>query len=200
VENKQQWPVRSRRQSRSLTGPGQAPALSLRAGRNGSFIVSPTNKEFAMSCFCSLTKSALICGIALTVLSCLSLSDATAQTVRGHGKISNGPDVSHSQISVNAGLDANGVAYGNMTWTGDVANNVPYVPGMGGAAEPYIMDVVEIEFDGNNAFVTGVVVNSPQGQYDGIVVQFLFTDNCGLGLPDEIGGQFIEGGNITVTD
>jgi probable HAF family extracellular repeat protein len=35
--------------SKTLTGPGQAPALGLRAGGDGSFIVSQTNKESAVN-------------------------------------------------------------------------------------------------------------------------------------------------------
>src|SRR5579864_6224944 len=49
-ENETERPVRSRRQSRSLTGPGQAPALGLRAGSDGFFIVSQTNLKGEPSC------------------------------------------------------------------------------------------------------------------------------------------------------
>jgi hypothetical protein len=87
-----------------------------------------------------------------------------------------------------------------MNWIGDVQNNVPYTPGTGGPADPFIMDVYEIGFFGNSALVTGVVVSSPRGLSDGQVVQFLFTDNSGLGIPDEIDGQPILAGNITVDD
>jgi hypothetical protein len=61
-----------------------------------------TDKEFAMFCMRNLTKSALVFGIALAVLSSLSPIVATAQSVSGHGEIFNGPDLSPSQISVNA--------------------------------------------------------------------------------------------------
>jgi len=152
-----------------------------------------------MICVRSLTKCALMCSIAAGVL--FSFTPAvTAQSVRGHGEISNGPGISPSQISVNAWIDATGVAHGMMAWIGDIPNAPPYTPGTGGPADPFIMDVFDIVFNGDSALVTGVVVASPGGMSDGLVVQFLFTDNSAIGLPDEIDGIPIIAGNITVDD
>ena len=153
-----------------------------------------------MFCLRNLTRSALVSGIALAVLFSLDASVAMAQSVRGHGKIDNGPNLSPSEISVDAWIDANGDVQGMMEWVGDVANNVPYTPGTGGPADPYHMQVVDLFFYGNTVYVVGVVVNSPQGASDGQVVEFAFTDNSGLGLPDQIDGEFILAGNITVDD
>jgi hypothetical protein len=153
-----------------------------------------------MFCLRSLTKSALVSGIALAVLCSLNASVATAQSVRGHGKIDNGPNISPSQISVDAWIDANGDVQGMMDWVGDIANNVPYTPGTGGPADPFHIEVTYLFFYGNSVYVFGIVVNSPQGASDGQGVSFTFTDNSDIGLPDEIDGQPILAGNITVND
>ena len=153
-----------------------------------------------MFCVRNLTRWDLMCGIAVAVLCSLSPAVATAQSVRGHGEVSNGPSLSPSQISVNAWIDANGVVQGHMTWIGDVGNTPPYPPAQGGPAEPFIVQVTFIEFFGNTAFVGGVVVASPDGIGDGGFVEFSFTDNSGLGLPDEIDGTPVIAGNITVDD
>jgi hypothetical protein len=157
-------------------------------------------KEIAMSSLFSLIRNAIVCGAAAVLLLGLGPAVATAQSVRGHGEISNGPGLSPSQISVNAWIDANGVVQGHMTWVGDVANTPPYPPAQGGPAEPFIVQVTFIEFFGNTAFVGGVVVASPDGIGDGQFVEFSFTDNSGTGLPDEIDGTPIIAGNITVDD
>jgi hypothetical protein len=125
---------------------------------------------------------------------------ATGQTVRGHGKISNGPDLSPSQISVNVWVDDTGAAQGMMAWTGDIPTTPPYPPGTGGPSEPFIVGVYGVLFDGNSAFVFGIVVNSPQGAFDGEFVSFTFTDNSATGDPDQIDGQPILAGNITIRD
>jgi hypothetical protein len=153
-----------------------------------------------MICVRNLTKWAWMCGIAAAVLCSFSPSVATAQSVRGHGEISNGPVLSPSQISVNAWLDAHGVPQGTMAWIGDVFNTPPYPPAQGGPAEPFIVEVTFIEFFGNTACVGGVVIASPDGIGNGSFVEFTFTDNSGTGLPDEINGVPIEAGNITVID
>ena len=120
--------------------------------------------------------------------------------MRGHGEVDNGPDFSPSQISVDAWLDAAGVAHGMMTWEGDIFVPQPGNLGPGGPADPFIIDVTDIVFDGNTAYVSGVVASSPQGISDGQFVEFSFTDNSDLGLPDEIDFQPIVAGNITVDD
>jgi hypothetical protein len=125
---------------------------------------------------------------------------ATAQSVRGHGELDNGPYLSPSQISVNASVDAAGIASGMMAWTGDINLGPPYPPGQGGPAEPFIVLVTDVQFDGNSALVSGFVFASPQGAFDGTFVSFVFTDNSGTGLPDTIDGQAIEAGNITIKD
>jgi hypothetical protein len=142
----------------------------------------------------------MLCGIMATLLFGLSPAVATAQSVRGHGKVSNGPGLSPSQISVDAWLDDDGVAHGKMAWTGDIPVGPPYTPGTGGPSEPFIIDVGEIFFYGNSAYVFGIVVASPQGAFNGEGVSFFFTDNSTIGEPDEIDGQAIEAGNITVND
>ena len=148
-----------------------------------------------------LDQSALVFGIALAVLCSPNASVATAQSVQGHGMISNGPGLSPSQISVDAWIDANGVAQGTMSWIGDVGNTAPYGPVGGGPADPFIIEVTYIEFFGNSACVEGVVIASPEGSdANGFFESFTFTDNSGTGEPDEIDGTPIVAGNITVDD
>jgi hypothetical protein len=132
---------------------------------------------------------------ALTLLLGLSPATATAGgSVLGHGKLDNGP-FSPSQISIDAWLDDNGVPQGTMVWVGDVTHMHP-----GGPADPWFIEVVDLAFDGNTAFVIGVVVHSVFPGDIGNTVYFTFTDNSGTCQPDEINGQAIEAGNITVRD
>jgi hypothetical protein len=153
-----------------------------------------------MMCVRSLARWALLCAIAAAVLISFSPAVATAQSVSGHGKIDNGPGLSPSEISVNAWIDADGIVQGMVNWTGDIANSSHLFWGTGGPADPWHIAVYDLEIQGNSALVTGVVVNSPGGQADGQVVQFLFTDNSGTGEPDEINGQPILAGNISIDD
>jgi hypothetical protein len=125
---------------------------------------------------------------------------ASAQSVQGQGEISNGPGISPSHISVNAGIDDSGCVYGKMTWIGDNTQTPPYPPGTGGPSDPFIMEVISIEFFGNSAYVEGVVVSSPGGKANGTGELFVFTDNSGTGEPDEINGEPIVAGNIKVND
>ncbi|PYK47341.1 MAG: hypothetical protein DME20_12340 [Verrucomicrobia bacterium] len=94
----------------------------------------------------------------------------------------NDPPYSDAQISVNAWLDANGVAHGTVVWVGGTTHRRP-----GGPADPWLIDVTEIIFDGNTAHVIGVVVHSVFPEEIGIVVPFDFRDNSGTNQPDEIG-------------
>jgi hypothetical protein len=108
---------------------------------------------------------------------------ATAQTsVQGHGEVPNDPPFSNTQISVNAWLDTNGVAHGTVVWVGGTTHRRP-----GGPADPWLIDVTQVIFDGNTAHVIGVVVHSVFPEEIGIVVPFDFRDNSGTGDPDEIG-------------
>ena len=96
-----------------------------------------------------------VTAIAMMVLS-VSPAIATAQTsVRGHGRSPNDPPNADSQISVNALLDTNVVGHGTVVWVGGVTPRV-----RGGPADPWLIDVTEIIFDGNTAHVFGVVVHS----------------------------------------
>jgi hypothetical protein len=113
----------------------------------------------------------------------LSPAIATAQTsVQGQGVGRNDPPYSDAHISVNAWLDANGVAHGTVVWVGGTTHRRP-----GGPADPWLIDVTQIIFDGNTAHVIGVVIHAVFPEEIGIVVPFDFTDNSGTGQPDEIG-------------
>jgi len=153
-----------------------------------------------MTSLFSLIRNAFGCSVAAALLCSLSPAMATAQSVRGHGEIPNGSGLAPSQISVDAWIDANGVVQGYMAWVGDVANTPPYLPGQGGPAEPFIIQVTDIAFFGNTAFVNGVVIASPGGIGDGQIAGFSFTDNSGTGLTDEIDFIPIIAGNVTVND
>ena len=119
----------------------------------------------------------------------LSPASATAQTsVQGQGVARNDPPYSDAHISVNASLDANGVAHGTVVWIGGTTHRRP-----GGPADPWLIDVTDISFDGNTAHVFGVVVHSVFPEEIGIVVPFEFRDNSGTNQPDEIG---VFGGNV----
>ncbi len=110
--------------------------------------------------------------------------------------------VSPSQISVDAWRDDDGVAQGSVTFIGDVALGV--FP-EGGLADPWFLDVLDLEIVGNTAYVLAVVVHSLFPEDIGTEVNFTFIDNSATGAPDEIetdiaGGGEIVAGNITVTD
>lgn len=113
----------------------------------------------------------------------LSPAIATAQTsVQGFGRVPNDPPFSDALISVNAWLDPNGIAHGTVVWVGGTTHRRP-----GGPADPWLIDVTEITFDGNTAHVFGVVIHSVFPEDIGIGVPLDFTDNNGTGAPDEIG-------------
>jgi hypothetical protein len=112
----------------------------------------------------------------------LSPAIATAQTsVQGHGKALNEEPFSDAEISVNAWLDENGV-HGTAVWVGGTTPRRP-----GGPADPWLIDVTQLTFDGNTAHVLGVVVHAVFPEEIGIQVPMDFTDNSGTGQPDEIG-------------
>ena len=149
-----------------------------------------------MSSLRGLIESRMACGAAAVLLFSLYPAAATAQSVRGHGEVNNGT-VSPSQVSVDAWLDATGVAHGTMVWVGDVAlGSLPKT----GSADPWFIDVTDIVFDGDTAYVSGVVAHSVFPADVGSPVLFIFTDNSGTGAPDEINGEPIAAGNITVAD
>src|SRR5206468_7983306 len=123
-----------------------------------------------------------ITAIAMMLLG-LGPAIATAQTsVQGHGEVPNDPPFSDTQMSVNAWLDTNSVAHGTVVWVGGTTPRRP-----GGPADPWLIDVTQIIFDGNTAHVFGIVVHSVFPEEIGIVVPFDFRDNSGTGQPDEIG-------------
>jgi hypothetical protein len=63
--------------------------------------------------------------IAMTLLG-LSPAVATAQTsVQGQGEVPNDPPYSDAHISVNASLDANGIAHGTVVWVGGTTHRRP---------------------------------------------------------------------------
>ena len=144
----------------------------------------------------SLTRFGMTCSIVTAALCNLGPAVAMADAVRGFGKVQLDPaPLSISEISVDACLDDDGVAYGTIAWIGDSPFGIP-----GGPADPFIIDVQDIVFDGNTAYVTGVVVASPEGLFNGFVETLIFTDNSGTGEPDEIDDTPIVAGNITVDD
>jgi hypothetical protein len=119
-------------------------------------------------------------------------------SVSGHGKVAiDGPPYSPSQISIDAWLDDDGVAYGRMVWNGDNLN-VPHTPG--GPTDPWFLDVEDLFFIGNTVYVTAVVTHSLFPADIGQVRFLIFTDNSDIGEPDEINGIPITAGNITVED
>ncbi len=150
-----------------------------------------------MTCLRDLIRCGVACGIAVVVLGGLGPAVATAQSVRGFGEVQLGPASidSPSEISVDAWVDDNGVAQGTIAFIGDVTFATP-----GGPADPWIIEVYQIDFFGNTAVVAGVVVQSVFPSDIGSGVQFFFTDNSGTGEPDEINFTPIVAGNITVHD
>src|SRR5262245_27881948 len=186
------------RPSRLLTGPGLAPAPGLRADGAGVFILSQTEKEFAMNRFRSLIGGSIVA----VLLGALSPGIATAQSVRGQGEYPSGVDfISNSHISVDAWADRDGVVHGYIADTGGVAFGL-----RGGLSDPWFIEVVDLRIDGNTAYVVGVVTHSLFPNDVGTVLFFRFTDNSGTGEPDEISFDFgdvglpIVAGNITVRD
>jgi hypothetical protein len=127
----------------------------------------------------------------------LGLATAGA-SISGHGKAAiDGPLFSRSQISIDAWLDDDGVACGHMVWTGDV---VPGSQHPGGPTDPWFMDVQDLFFIDNTAYVTVVVTHSVFPADIGQVRFFTFTDNSDIDEPDEINGIPITAGNITIDD
>ena len=140
-------------------------------------------------------------GLAAALLLSLCPAIATAQSVRGHGKVDTSPGLSASEITVDAWLDSQGVVHGSMDWIGDVPNIPPNNSNApAGPADPWHIAVTDIIFNADNAYVVGVVTHSVFPENIGTIVTFTFTDNSDLGLPDEIDGQPIVAGNITVSD
>ncbi len=143
----------------------------------------------------SLARRTMACGIVAAVFCGLGPAVATAQSVYGFGEVPNGDGLSPSEISIDAWIDDNGVSQGTITFIGDVFRLRPT-----GLADPWIMEVTDIIFDGNTAYVTAVVVQSVFPTDIGTELEFSFTDNSATGEPDEIDGTPIVAGNITVTD
>ena len=149
-----------------------------------------------MTCLRDLIRCGVACGIAVVVLCGVGPAVATAQSVRGFGEVPNGFGLSPSEFSVDAWVDDNGVAQGTITWIGDAFfSNTP-----GGPAEPLLIEVTDLIFDGNTVYVLGVVAHSVPPTYLGSEVELVFTDNSGTSEPDEIDDTPIVAGNITVTD
>jgi hypothetical protein len=147
-----------------------------------------------------LAKASIICGTTALLLA-VAPAIAFAESVSGHGKVSIG-DVSPLQVSVHAWRDTDGFVRGSVTAVGDVAHGI--FP-KGGIADPWFLDVVDLEIEGNTAYVLAVVVHSLFPEDIGTEVNFIFIDNSATGTPDEIetdieGGGEIVAGNITVTD
>lgn len=150
-----------------------------------------------------LVKLGLSCAIVGALYCSLCPAIATAGTVRGHGKVLNGPGVSTSEISVDAWTDDLGVAQGTVVFTGGSQFSHP-----GGPTDPWLLEVTDIVFDGNTAYVVAVVVHSVFPPDIGTAVFAAFVDNSGYGVPDEISISVlpvldfipIVAGNITVTD
>jgi hypothetical protein len=163
-------------------------------------IAQQTDKESIMKPVPRLAVNSIICGITAIVLA-VAPAIAVAESVTGHGKVLNG-GVSPSQISVDAWRDIDGFAQGFVTFIGDVAlGSFP----KGGLADPWFLDVVDLEVAGDTAYVRAVVVHSLFPVDIGTEVNFIFIDNSAIGAPDEIetdilGGGPIVAGNITVTD
>jgi hypothetical protein len=153
-----------------------------------------------MKNFRGLVKLGLSCVIA-GALSGSFTPIATAGSVSGHGKVVLNPSFSTAQISVDAWTDDEGVAQGTVIFVGDVPTSHPESSsGPAGPADPWLMEVTEITFDGNTAYVIAVVVHSVFPSEIGTELEIIFTDNSATGEPDEIDFISIDAGNITVTD
>src|SRR5262245_41270122 len=118
-----------------------------------------TVKEIAMKSFFNLMKFGMTCGVVMLLLASICSAGAPVQSVRGFGK---GPTTDTPLpllISVNAWLDEDGAAHGAI----DLIGGITFVPGLtapGGPADPWHIEVTDIVFDENTAFVTGVVTHS----------------------------------------
>jgi len=139
----------------------------------------------------------MTCGVVVALLLGFTPAVAMAQSVRGHVKWGTTASGSLDETSVNAWLDDGGGAHGSMVWVGGI---VPGSLPKTGPADPWFIDVTDIVFDGSTAYVSGVVADSVFPGDIGSSVTFVFTDNSGTGEPDEIFGEPIVAGNITVDD
>jgi len=150
----------------------------------------------------SLTKFGISCAIVMAMLCSIGPAVARAQSVRGFGETPGAATLLPNVISVDAWLDDDGVAQGSINWVGDAAfiPGDPLFFGLGGPALPWHIDVTDIAFDGNTAYVAGVIVHSVFPSDIGTPVFLSFTDNSGTGQPDEINGEPIVAGNITLND
>lgn len=154
-------------------------------------------------------------------LTSVALASQSTATVHGNGTINlcTGNTVPpHScdftqfidQISINAQLEDSGDAHGVVIWT-SVIHDVPAdfdgpnPPGQGNSGYPWHIEVLELEVNGNNATIDGVVVSSPQVPEDvGTTVSFEIIDGnpdklgvFGNTPTDIIGGNFIVWSDLT---
>ena len=135
-----------------------------------------------------------VCG-ALALLVC-GLSPATAQSVRGHLKTLLPGELSLNEVSIDAWIDDDGVPQGMMEWTGGVTlKGHP-----AGPTDPWHLDILDLEFDGNTVLVTAIVTHSVFPDEIGMIFPLLFTDNSGTGQPDEFGNLPALAGHVTVID
>jgi hypothetical protein len=132
---------------------------------------------------------------ALTLLVC-DVSPAAAQSVRGHIKFDFFGAISPDEVTVNAWIDEDGMPQGMMEWNGGLVEKAP----KGGPTDPWHMDVLDLEVDGNTAHVFGIVTHSVIPEEIGTLVDLYFTDNSGMGEPDEFQFEPILAGNVTVSD
>jgi hypothetical protein len=103
----------------------------------------------------------------------------------------------HDKISINAWLDPDGTAHGTIAWTSEY-NPLPGGGGRTISGFPYIIRVDTLIISGNTAHIEGVVVNSGQQPGDiGLRISFDVVDN-GRGSLDELNGDLIQAGNLTV--
>lgn len=144
-----------------------------------------------------------------------SAGDRTpAHEVVGHGiwsqVVGAGEDLAQwiDQVSINAWVDDAGTAHGSIVWT-SVFHQLPAdpdaplydAPGPAGSGYPWYLEVTSVSVFGNEAYVYGIVVHSPQVPEDeGSTVTFHVVDrgNGPDDPPDLLGGREIEGGNFTV--
>ncbi len=154
----------------------------------------------------TLIRSGMVCGVMAALLGGLCPAIATAQSVHGtgvnfysHGAVDGANWF--QQVAVNAWLDADGGAHGTITWEGLVFQSLPDGNvGSGGPADPFIIEVTDIKFDGNTATVGGIVIAASVRYVIGTSAEFIFTDNSGTGQPDEINSVPIDAGKIIVKD
>lgn len=166
-----------------------------------------------MISLCGLVRSRTAGAAVAALLFVVCPTVTMAQSVRGNGVF---PDPSHGavdggnlfqMISVNAWLDDDGAAHGHISWIGSVFQSLPDGSiHFGGPANPAEMDVIDVFFIGNSAYVTAMTVSSPEGELNGNEFFFIFTDNSGTDEPDEISivNDFYDvplaHGNLTVDD